>query len=110
MRLTMRLTVKSWLKFVIWVHGNDPNSNGVPFNSPGLGAVGFSGRGNPTAPYPGSTRRDIIRSNPERVSQCAWDDTCTRRVKVPFWWSFPPATESNCVRATWGGEQLEVKG
>ena len=71
MRLTMRLTVKSWLKFVTWVHGNDPNSNGVPFNSPGLGAVGFSGRGNPTAPYPGSTRRDIIRSNPERVSQGA---------------------------------------
>ena len=32
------------------------------------------------------------------------------RVKVPLWRSFPPVTESNCVMATWGGEQLEVNG
>jgi hypothetical protein len=31
-----------------------------------------------------------------------------RRVEVPLWWSFPPRTESNCVTARWGGEQLEV--
>ena len=31
-----------------------------------------------------------------------------RRVKVPLWRSFPPETESNCVTARWGGEQLEV--
>ena len=32
------------------------------------------------------------------------------RVKVPLWRSFPPGTESNCVVATRGGEQLEVNG
>ena len=31
-----------------------------------------------------------------------------RRVRVPLWRSFPPRTESNCVTARWGGEQLEV--
>jgi len=31
-----------------------------------------------------------------------------RRVEVPLWRSFPPRTESNCVTARWGGEQLEV--
>jgi len=30
----------------------------------------------------------------ESLAQCAWDAACTRRVKAPFWWSFPPATES----------------
>jgi hypothetical protein len=33
-----------------------------------------------------------------------------RRVRVPLWRSFPPETESNCVVATRGGEQLEVNG
>ena len=33
-----------------------------------------------------------------------------RRVRVPPWRSFPPETESNCVVATRGGEQLEVNG
>jgi hypothetical protein len=33
-----------------------------------------------------------------------------RRVRVPLWRSFPPVTESNCVVATRGGEQLEVNG
>lgn len=33
-----------------------------------------------------------------------------RRVEVPLWRSFPPVTESNCVVATRGGEQLEVNG
>jgi hypothetical protein len=33
-----------------------------------------------------------------------------RRVKVPLWRGFPPETESNCVLATGGGEQLEVNG
>ena len=33
-----------------------------------------------------------------------------RRVEVPLWRSLTPVTESNCVTARWGGEQLEVKG
>ena len=33
-----------------------------------------------------------------------------RRVRVPLWRSFLPVTESNCVVATRGGEQLEVNG
>ena len=39
-------------------------------------------------------------SKAESLEQCAWDAACTRRVKVPFWWSFPPATESNRDRVT----------
>jgi hypothetical protein len=33
-----------------------------------------------------------------------------RRVRVPPGWELPSVTESNCVMATWRGEQLEVKG
>lgn len=33
-----------------------------------------------------------------------------RRVKVPLWRSLTPVTESNCVTARWGGEQLKVNG
>jgi hypothetical protein len=32
-----------------------------------------------------------------------------KRVQVPLRRSFPPETESNCVTARSGGEQLEVK-
>ena len=33
-----------------------------------------------------------------------------KRVKVPLMRSFPHETESNCVTARSGGEQLEVNG